>query len=124
MPQLAPVADEATRLQTLCPQAPARAIPIQDPHLGGPPVDEGKQLPVQRVLLQPVARQRVQPVERVPHVHRRPVQEHPNLAFGEEHHPRTSRSTTPPPRSSRTSSRPDAGPAAIEPISMNSAAGA
>src|SRR5438105_12915770 len=125
MLQLAPVANEAARLEPLCPQSPAAAVPIQNPHLRGAPVHEGKQLPVQRVLLQAVARQRVQPVERVPHVHGLAVQEHPDLAFGEEHQPRTSCSTRPPPSSSLTSSRPMGSLAVpIAPISMKLAAAA
>src|SRR5881409_2939403 len=121
MANLAPVANEAARLEPLRPNTPAAAIPIQNPHLRGAPVDEGEQLPVQRVLLQAVARQRVQPVERVPHVHRLAVQEHPDLPFGKKHQPRTSCSTRPPRNSSLTSSRPAAPLAVaadIEPISM------
>src|SRR5438105_7528331 len=125
MLQLAPVANEAARLEPLCPQSPAAAVPIQNPHLRGAPIDEGEQLPVQRVLLKAVPRQRVQPVERVPHVHGLAVQEHPDLAFGEEHQPRTSCSTKPPPSSSLTSSRLVGSLAApIAPISMKLAADA
>src|SRR5258706_15996135 len=124
MLQLAPVANEAACLEPLCPQSPAAAVPIQNPHLRDAPGHEGKQLPVQRVLLQPVTRHRVQPVERVPHVHGFAVQKHPDLAFGEEHQPRTSCSTRPP-SSSLTSSRPMGSLAApIAPISMKLAAAA
>src|SRR4029450_9757024 len=125
MANLAPVADEAARLEPLCPKSPAAAIPIQNPHLRGASVHQGKQLPLQRILLQAVTRQRVQPVERVPHVHGLAVQKYPDLTFGEEHQPRTSCSTKPPPSSSLTSSRP-AGwlPTPIAPTSMKLAADA
>jgi hypothetical protein len=54
-----PVADEASGLQPLGPQTLAAAVEVQHLDLRGAPIDEGEQLPVQRVLLLTLARQRV-----------------------------------------------------------------
>src|SRR5690606_29854451 len=67
--------------------------------------------------LQLTADQRMQPVERLAHVARSPIQVHPDLALGEEHQPRARCSTRPWPRSIRSSIRPPRAPAVSAPRS-------
>lgn len=85
----APVGDESPRLEPLCPQAPAAAVKVQNFDVRGASIDEGEQVAVERILPQAIARQRVQPVERFAHVCRFAVQVDANIAFREEHQPRT-----------------------------------
>jgi putative transposase len=58
-----PVGDEKAGFETLGPQAETRAIPVEDLHLVGSPVEEDEQLPAQGVLSQRLARQRIQAIE-------------------------------------------------------------
>ncbi|CAM4189088.1 hypothetical protein ROSA5918_25545 [Roseateles saccharophilus] len=103
--QTVPAADESASLQPLGPHAPTAAVEVQHLDLRASPIDEGEQRTVQRVLLQPVARQRAQAVVGLPHVHRLAIQPDADVSVGEEHQPRATRSVTPPPRSSVISSR-------------------
>lgn len=115
---LAPVADEAPRLQALTPDAKTGAVEIQNLHLSGSPRYEHKQIPAQWVRLQSLSRQCMQPRKGLAHIARMSVQMDADLSFRKEHQPRTKCSSTPPPSSSRTSKRERPEPSA--PRSMNS----
>src|SRR5689334_20175175 len=114
-----PAAHKATRLQPLRPDAKARTVEIQHPHLRRTPIDEAVQRTVRGVFRQTLAHQCLQPIERAAHVSRLPVEQYANLALRKEHQPRDSVSSTPSPRSSRNSMRAPLPPRA--PRSTNSA---
>lgn len=60
-----PVADETPGLESLRPNAESAAIKVQHLHLYRSPRDEHEQLPAQWIRSEPMARQRIQPIERL-----------------------------------------------------------
>ncbi len=86
-------------LETLRPHAKAGSVEVQNADLGSTAIDEREQVSRQRVLMHDVLGQRIETVEREPHVDRLPVQKHAYLAFREEHQRLVMVTTMPPPRS-------------------------
>src|SRR5881227_2194182 len=75
LPNTRPV--KAMPLKSLVPENEAVALPHQDLELVASRVDEGEHRPLQRILVDHVARQNRQAVDLLPHINRRPVQIHP-----------------------------------------------
>ena len=103
-----PIREESTLLQALGPKTESGAVPVEYFHLSGPPIDEDEKVAGQRIPVQGVAGQRIEPIIRLTHIHRLTAEMHPHMAFREEHQPRTRCRTMPPPNSRRSSTRGEA----------------
>ena len=105
---LRPVRQEATLLEPLGPHAPAGAVEGENIDLHSAAVEEGEQVTRQRIGLHAVTGNRIQTIERTPHVRRRAAHEYAHLLFGKEHQLLAMVRVMPPGRSRRIDS--DASP--------------
>ena len=76
---------EPAALQALVPDPKPGLVPQQQLHPVPPPIAEHEQLTRQRIGAQPLAHQRLQPVERPPHVHRLAIDRDPQTRRQHQH---------------------------------------
>ena len=76
---------EPAAFQALVPDPKPGLVPQQQLHPVPPPIAEHEQLTRQRIGAQSLAHQRLQPVERPPHVHRLAVDRHPQPGRQHQH---------------------------------------